>query len=99
MLVYWPSDDEVVPGLSYDAAAAIAVPSLVFRSGESDLNHPRVTSEAVARALPDSRLVEPPWGDREWLERQASRKSGGTLFERWPLLAPQLVEWADEVLG
>jgi pimeloyl-ACP methyl ester carboxylesterase len=99
MLVYWPSNDDVVPGLSFDSAAAITVPSLVFRSGESDLNHPRVTSEAVARALPSSRLIEPPWGDREWLERQASRAKGGSLFERWPLLAPQLLEWSAEVLG
>jgi pimeloyl-ACP methyl ester carboxylesterase len=99
MLVYVPTPDDVVPGLTRADAARLDVPALVFRSGASDLNHPRVTSEAVAAALPSSRLVEPPWGDREWHDRQDARSRGeGTLFERWPLLAPQLLEWADEVL-
>jgi pimeloyl-ACP methyl ester carboxylesterase len=99
MLVYWPSDSEVVPGLTIEAAAEIEVPSLVYRSGASDLNHPRVTSEAVAAALPNATLIEPPWGDREWLDRQAGRAQGGTLFERWPLLAPSLLDWARDELS
>ena len=33
MLVYCPCGDEVVPGLSADDAAALTVPTLVFRSG------------------------------------------------------------------
>jgi pimeloyl-ACP methyl ester carboxylesterase len=98
MVVYCPCGDDVVPGLSAEAAARLDVPTLVLRSGRSDLNHPRATSEAVAAALPNARLAEPPWGDREWLERQAGRAQGGTLFERWPLLAPQLLEWAADVL-
>ena len=78
-----------------------ARPALVFRSGESDLHHPRSTSERVAAALPGARLVEPPWGDREWRERQDERNRGVTagLFVRWHLLVPQLQAWADEVLG
>ena len=46
---------------------------------------------------PLARLVEPPWGDREWIERGEAREEG--LFARWPLLAPQLLEWKAEVLG
>lgn len=100
MLAYCPCDDAVVPGLSAEEAAALDLATLVLRSGESDLNHPRATSERVAATLPAARLEEPPWGDREWLERQAARARGeGTLFERWPLLAPQLLGWADEVLA
>lgn len=100
MLVYCPCDDDtVLPGLSAADAAAMDLPTLVFRSGESDVNHPRATSEAVVGALPNTRLVEPPWGDREWLERQAARAAGEDLFERWPLLAPTLLAWADEVLA
>ena len=47
-----------------------------------------------------ARMVEPPWGDREWAERQDERTRGVTdgLFVRWPLLVPQLQEWADEVV-
>jgi hypothetical protein len=75
------------------------VPALVFRSGASDPNHPRATSEAVAELLPNARLVEPPWGDREWHERQAEREQTGGIFVGWPRLAPQLLAWADEVLA
>lgn len=99
MMAYCPRPGQNVPGLPDDAARRIEVPAIVFRSGASDPAHPRATSEAVAGLLPDSRLVEPPWGDREWHVRQAEREQTGGLFVGWPLLAPQLIEWADEVLG
>jgi hypothetical protein len=51
----------------------------------------------VAAGLPNAQLVEPPWGDREWLERSAARAAGeGPLFGGWPNLAPTLVEWATQ---
>jgi hypothetical protein len=98
MRVYCPDPAVTVPGLPDAAYADIKVPALVFRSGASDPHHPRVTSEKVASLLPGARLVEPPWGDREWVERgEASAKGEGALFERWPLLAPQLLEFAETV--
>lgn len=101
MTAYAPGSDDVVPGLRPEEAHAFARPALVFRSGASDVHHPRSTSERVAQALPGARLVEPPWGDREWRERQDERNRGvtGGLFVRWHLLVPQLQAWADEVLG
>ena len=57
---------------------------------------PASTSEQLAALLPSSELVEPPWPDTEWIDRAAGRWQG---FERWPLLAPQLVEWANTNLG
>ena len=96
MLVYYPREDEVVPGLLKSDAARISVPTIVFRSGDSDVHHTRATSEAVAASIPGARLVEPPWGDREWIERGTA---GESLFVRWPLLVPHLVEWADQALG
>ncbi|HEY1446230.1 MAG TPA: alpha/beta hydrolase [Acidimicrobiales bacterium] len=96
MLAYVPTD-EPVPGLSLDAARALDIPALVFRSGESDVWHTRATSERLAEVLPQARLVEPPWGDREWLERGEEREKG--IFVRWPLLAPQLLEWQAATLG
>jgi pimeloyl-ACP methyl ester carboxylesterase len=99
MLVYYPRDDQLVPGVDDADAARITMPTLVFRSGESDAWHTRATSEAVAAGLPNAQLVEPPWGDREWLERSAARLSGeGALFGRWPLLAEPLLAWAKEEL-
>lgn len=101
MAAYCPCGDEVVPGLADDDARALDLPALVLRSGASDLNHRRETSEQVAALLPRARLVEPPWGDTEWRERQDARNAGEApgLFVRWPLLAPILHDWADETLG
>jgi len=91
-----PRDDQVIPGLPNDDLAKIDVPALVFQSGESDANHPRWVSQALADTLPNARLADPPWGDREWWELRKDHAAG--IFRRWPLLAPQLTDWADEVL-
>jgi pimeloyl-ACP methyl ester carboxylesterase len=95
MLAYYPREDQLIPGLPDADARSVAVPALVFRSGQSDVHHTRETSERVAALLPTAQLVEPPWGDREWIERGVSAQKGGALFERWPLLVPQLLTWAD----
>ncbi len=97
MLAYCPRDDEHVPGLPDVDARALDIPALVFRSGESDAYHTRATSEALAGLLPQARLVEPPWGDREWIERQEARDEG--LFAHWPRLGPQLLAWHADALG
>jgi pimeloyl-ACP methyl ester carboxylesterase len=96
MVAYCPCGHELIPGLPDEDARDFAVPTLVFRSGASDPNHPRATSEQLADLLPTAQLVEPPWGDTEWLERQKARNAGdGGLFSRWRLLVPTLLEWAD----
>jgi pimeloyl-ACP methyl ester carboxylesterase len=97
MVAYCPREGETVPGLTDADARRMQLPALVFRSGESDPHHTRATSEAVAGLLPQARLVEPPWGDREWIERGEARDEG--LFARWPRLAPQLLEWQAATLG
>jgi pimeloyl-ACP methyl ester carboxylesterase len=96
MRVYCPDSGAVVPGLPDTAYRALALPTLIFRSGESDPYHTRATSEGLHALIPHSQLVEPPWGDREWIERtDAARNGTGHIFERWPLLAPQLLEFAS----
>ena len=97
MVAYCPCGDELVPGLADADGRALDRPALVFRSGASDPNHTRLASEQLAELLPNAQLVEPPWGDTEWLDRQADRRQG--LFVRWPLLAPQLLEWASTALA
>jgi pimeloyl-ACP methyl ester carboxylesterase len=97
MVAYCPRSDEPVPGLSDAEAQALDVPALVLRSGASDAYHTRATSEALARVLPRSELVEPPWGDREWISRQEAREEG--IFARWPLLAPMLLDWKQRALS
>jgi pimeloyl-ACP methyl ester carboxylesterase len=96
MLVYCPEPNATVPGLTDEECAKLDVPTLIYRSGTTDPHHTRVTSERLHDLIPSSRLVEPPWADDEWNERgDAARAGVGHLFERWPLLAPQLLEFAD----
>ena len=99
MLAYFPSEEDLVPGLPNAEARSIDIPTLVFRSGESDAYHTRATSEEIVKVLPKATLTEPPWGDREWIERVATTSTGGSLFARWRLLAPQLIEWSRRVFG
>ena len=101
MAAYYPRPDEHVPGLPSDLARTIKVPTLVFRSGESDPYHTRATSEALAGLIPGAQLVEPPWPDTEWNDGTARRAKGEQqgAFERWPLLVPQLLDWAGDALG
>ena len=101
MQAYCPCGDELIPGLPDAEARRLALPALVFRSGSSDLHHRRETTEALARLLPDARLVEPPWGDDEWNERRAPQPGATApmLFSGWPQLAPALLEWASDAIG
>jgi pimeloyl-ACP methyl ester carboxylesterase len=89
-----PDPSTPVPGLDPAQLRALKMPVMVFRSGESDPHHTRETSEAIAQAIPGAMLVEPPWGDKEWLERMAAQACGEGLFAHWPLLAPQILEFA-----
>ena len=92
MIAYCPDAETTVPGLPDARLAELEVPTLVFRSGTTDAHHTRATSERVAALIPGAELVEPPWGDNEWNERSAAAANGtGHLFDRWPLLVPQLL--------
>ena len=91
---YFPTDNSPVPGLLSSDLAKLKMPVMVLRSGKSDFHHPRETSEAVHLMIPGSQLAEPPWGDREWIERLQASASGEGLFARWPLLAPQILAFA-----
>ena len=96
MLVYVPQADAPVPGVTNEQLTKLDVPTLIFRSGVSDPHHTRATSERLHDLMPSSQLVEPPWPDDEWKQRgEAARNGTGALFERWPLLAPQLLDFAN----
>jgi pimeloyl-ACP methyl ester carboxylesterase len=88
---FLPESGSPVPGLKPEDYKAITAPVLVFRSGQSDPHHPRYTSEQVHALLPNSTLAEPPWGDREWIDRMLDQGNG--LFRSWGQLAPQLIDF------
>ncbi len=93
---YVPSDISPVPGMLPRHFALLNMPTLVFRSGKSDLSHTRATSEWVHRLIPHSQLLEPPWNDDEWNYRSAQTmggKEGHTLFQSWPKLVPMIVDF------
>ena len=95
MTAYCPTPGALVPGIADAELARLDVPTLVFRSGASDPYHTRATSEQLHGLIAGSTLVEPPWGDDEWIRRSDAARSGqGHLFERWPRLAPQLLAFA-----
>ncbi len=83
-----------VPGVTAEQYANLDMPVVVLRSGKSDVSHPRATSEEVAALLPNCQLLDPPWGDQEWNEcSRIPNQSGRGRFERWPLLAPMIVDF------
>lgn len=91
---YAPSPITPVPGMTPRDFARLTMPTLVFRSGRSDLSHTRATSEWVHRLVPHSLFVDPPWEDDEWNTRSAQTMAGTdghTLFRSWPRLVPQIL--------
>lgn len=95
---YVPSPITPVPGMTPRDFARLTMPTLVFRSGRSDLSHTRTTSEWVHRLVPHSVMLDPPWGDDEWNYRSAqtmSGEEGHTLFRSWPRLVPHILEFID----
>lgn len=94
---YFPGDAPI-PCVKRAELAALRLPVTLMRSGASDLHHTRETSEAVAALIPRANLTEPPWGDREWLERlDASMTSGTSLFSSLPLLAPRVMAMLEQI--
>jgi pimeloyl-ACP methyl ester carboxylesterase len=96
MHAYCPGAGRTVPGITDDRLRAFPKPALIFRSGVSDAEHTRATSERLHELIPGSELAEPPWGDREWTDRMEAVNDGTApgLFVRWPRLAPMLLEFA-----
>lgn len=91
---YGYSETSPVPGMGREDFARLTMPTLVFRSGASDVSHPRRTSEWVHELIPRSALVEPPWPDQEWNNcMKIPLEPGRGRFERWPLLAPQIIDF------
>lgn len=87
--------DELAAGIPEEQARQLSVPVLILRNGVTDMNHTRATSDRLAELVPTARVVDPPWADTEWIDRRARAEVG---FPRWVELAPQLHEWAAEVL-
>ena len=94
MLAMAPGDELVVGMPNAEVRKVVDCPALIFKSGFSDMFHPRSASDELAALLPNVRYVDPPWPDTEWIDGEPR-----TLFRSWPKLAPILHEWANEAVG
>lgn len=92
-LAYAPSDRSPVPGMTPQDFVRLTMPVLILRNGRSDLSHTRRTTDWVHELIPGSQLADPPWPDDEWNRRLLAQKEGRGLFENWPALAPQILEF------
>ncbi len=94
---YTYSPTSPVPGVSDAEIADLTMPVTVLRSGKSDLSHTREASEQLAELLPNASLKEPPWPDQEWNNvSMIPNEPGRGRFERWPILAPMMLEFFRE---
>jgi hypothetical protein len=94
---YSPSDDSPVPGMKPGDFAKLTMPVMILRSGNSDMNHTRATSEWVHKLIPHSQIVDPPWPDEEWNNRvdDYKNKDAEGLFVNWPVLAPAILDFTN----
>jgi pimeloyl-ACP methyl ester carboxylesterase len=93
-----PKEGSPVADFKTSDLNALRMPVMILRSGKSDFYHPRVVTEALHAAIPGSQLVEPPFPDREFtnlMAEVAKTGQGGDLFARWPMLAPQILSFAN----
>jgi pimeloyl-ACP methyl ester carboxylesterase len=94
---FFPTSGSPVPGMTPESFRKIKAPTMVLRSGKSDLSHTRKTSEDVAAMIPGAIIAEPPWGDKEWNSRNSPTAEGlKGLFGNWPKLAPQILDFAKK---
>ena len=91
---FFPLPGSPVPDMTVENFRALRVPTMVLRSGKSDLSHTRKESEEVHALIPGSTIAEPPWPDNEWIMRQAATAAGEGLFANWTKLAPQILDFA-----
>jgi pimeloyl-ACP methyl ester carboxylesterase len=91
---YLPSEESPIPGMTAGDFKRVTMPTLILRNGSGDISHPRRTSDALQGLLPNATTADPPWPDDEWNSRVlASRRREGGLADRWPLLAPTILEF------
>lgn len=96
---FMPRESSPVPDQMPSDLRALGMPVMILRSSASDPSHPRATSEAVHALIPGARIAEPPWGDREFLDRMSGFARGEGIFKNWAMLAPQILDFANACGG
>ncbi len=87
---FYPDPARPLAGIEGDLAA-IRAPTLIV-AGNDDI-HPAESSLALARAIPGAKLVPSPWSGETFMA-VLSGKVPGTVFDLYPQLVPQIVQFA-----
>ena len=95
-----PSASAPVPGMAPEAFARLTMPVLIFRGSKQDLYHPAWVCERLAELVPHAKLLDPPWTEQEFVQRQIEAGRTGTgHFLDWPLLAPAILKFTSRPVG
>jgi pimeloyl-ACP methyl ester carboxylesterase len=87
---FYPRAGEPLAGIEGDLHS-IRVPTLIFE-GNDDI-HPAESALALAEAIGSARLVASPWSGEEFMGILSGR-TPGAVFDLYPRLVPQIVEFA-----
>jgi 2-hydroxy-6-oxonona-2,4-dienedioate hydrolase len=97
MDAYVPKAGYTIPGVPDWQLRDIDVPTLIIRSGQNDIHHPKRVSFEVHHLIGGSRLVEPPWPEDAWEQSLKAMGAGtGNMFDSWVQAAPLLASFASE---
>ena len=94
-----PKPGQTIPGVEDEMFDNIAVPTLIIRGGENDLDHPKRTSLEVSCLIKGSNLIDPPWPEDAWEHAGEERASGKVkrfnMFDTWVQAAPAILKFLD----
>jgi 2-hydroxy-6-oxonona-2,4-dienedioate hydrolase len=88
--------DAALAAVDDAALRTIAIPTLIV-AGNDDV-HPPEVSEAMARLIPNARLIASPWSNADWLDGLTGQ-AGRSVFDLYPLLVPALCEFMSGQRG
>ncbi|CAN5536326.1 alpha/beta hydrolase [soil metagenome] len=94
---YVPKPGQTIPGVDDEMFDRIAVPTLIIRGGEHDLDHPKRTSMEISCLIEGSELIDPPWAEDAWERALEIFMSDQTapfrMFDTWVQAAPAMLDF------
>lgn len=92
---FYYDPDCSLAGVDDAALRTISIPTLLF-AGNDDVHSPEV-AQAMAELIPNVVFRPSPWSNDQWLDRFTGR-SGGSVFDLYPLLAPAILDFVKQAV-
>jgi pimeloyl-ACP methyl ester carboxylesterase len=89
---FYYRESQSLAGVEDAALRRLSMPTLIFEGGD-DI-HPAEVSHAMARLIPGAEHIPSAWPHDEWMDCFTGR-SGVSLFELYPRLAPAILDFVD----